>query len=116
LFEQCKHEEDQAFFTSEIHNLEEELYSDKKAKEEQFKNFKNLLNTIKTTGGLENLDSNPILEKLYNKYNKRVSELKKRIENYKSTIKQIEQAFEEMINESNITDKDVIADTFVKSE
>lgn len=115
-YEQCKHEEDQAFFTSELHNLELDLESNKKEKEEQVKKFKDILNTIKTTGGTENLNSTPILEKLTSKYSNKVSDLKKRIDSYKTKINLIEEAFEQIKQSSNITDLDEIADTFVKSE
>lgn len=66
-YEQCRHEEDQAFFTSELNNLENELLSDKKAKEQQIKDFKDLLNNLMTTGNTENLNSTPILNCLNNK-------------------------------------------------
>jgi hypothetical protein len=65
--EQCRHEEDQAFFTSELNNLENELVSDKKAKEQQIKDFKEILNNLMTTGNTENLNSTPILRCLNNK-------------------------------------------------
>jgi len=71
-YEQCRHEEDQAFFTSELNNKENELTSDKKAKEKQIKDFKEMLNNLMTTGNTENLNSTPILSCLSRKYETKI--------------------------------------------
>jgi len=103
-YEQCRHEEDQAFFTSELNNLENELTSDKKAKDQQVKDFKELLNNMMTTGNAENLNSTPIINCLLKKYEKKVSDLKKNIESYKANIHEIENAFKTIKEASNLTD------------
>lgn len=103
-FEQCRHEEDQAFFTSELNNLENELTSDKKAKDQQIKDFKELLNNLMTTGNAENLNSTPIINCLKKKYEKKVYDLKKNIESYKANIHEIENAFKTIKEASNLTD------------